>query len=368
MKEEYKKYINSIKKVHRFGFWKDLVYEEKVHLPIKKYLFLPLAQTVLELLEWEIILLESDTIYARSKEKWGYQGKVKISYIEYSKILISSTSAIDQRWDNGQNSIRVKLFIKVFLEELEKLSAEEKLRIEEKFELEYKWDDYEIPESLPQPNTKKTNAVIPIAGSITVIIVMGIFTGYTDYKILEGIDEFRILNIPLFTEIVLATLFWFLVTRLSKLGNFTDLKILQKLSLISLFVFYFISEITFYWLLKYPWVGVIDFFSFIINYYEPFFTHQDPIALLLNMSMLLFFIAMIAFIFWIRLISYITMLAIERVPVEVVDFVYYLSSKNKSEKEIRYELSKKGWDSKQSQDDVFESLGAMFQANEFLKI
>ncbi|NET32613.1 MAG: hypothetical protein F6K19_11460 [Cyanothece sp. SIO1E1] len=367
MKEKYKQYQKSIKKVHRFGFWKDLCYEEILDVPVKKYLFLPLAKKVVELLEWELLLLQDYTIFARSKESWGTHGKVKIEFLEYSRIKISSTSALDERWDNGKNSVRVKLFIKVFFEELEKLSIDEKIELEKNFQKEYNWDDYEIPDSLPEPPVKQTVLLIPYLGSAISVITLGIFAGFVDYKVIEGVDQFRLFNIPIISEAILATIFWFAITRLARLGNFIDLGKLKAISIISLVAFFLTSEITFYWLLKYPWLSVIDFFIFIGNYYEPYFTRQDIILLILNSGVILLSILMICFTFWIRLIAYISRLSYERVPTEVVDFVYYLHSKNKTENEIRYELSKRGWESKQNQDDAFDALGGLFQVNEFAK-
>lgn len=368
MMDNYKQYLKSIKKEHRFGFLNNPSFEEFIEQPIKKYLFFPLAERVIDLLEWEITLKENDTIHARSKENWGIQGKISVTYLEYTKIRIFSESALDQRWDNGKNSVRVKLFIKVFHEELEKLSKEDKEEIEVEFEKEYNWDDYEIPEDLPKPLGKKKRVLVPIIGSFTTIVLLGIFAGFIDYRVIEGNNVFRLLNIPLISEAVSATIFWFILTRLCRLGNFTEIKKITWLSVTSLILFFLSTEIIFYMFLKFPWVGPVDFLIFVINYYEPFFTQQDLIPLVLNLATILIVIIMISIVFWLRIVSYISLLQVKRIPDEVFEFVEYLIVKNKSEAEIRYELSKRGWKSEQVQDEVFEAFGGYTQAVEFLKI
>ena len=54
----------------------------------------------------------------------------------------------------------------------------------------------------------------------------------------------------------------------------------------------------------------------------------------------------------------------ERIPPEVVDFAYYHFVKEKTEHQVRSELSKMGWTDTQDQDEVFESIGAIAGATE----
>ena len=68
-----------------------------------------------------------------------------------------------------------------------------------------------------------------------------------------------------------------------------------------------------------------------------------------------------------RLTSSLTAYQLERVPVEVIDFAFFHFVKNKSEDEVRDELSKMGWTDVKDQDEVFASMGAVQTAIEIYR-
>ena len=53
---------------------------------------------------------------------------------------------------------------------------------------------------------------------------------------------------------------------------------------------------------------------------------------------------------------------------EVVNFAYYHFVKEKTEDQVRAELTKMGWIKTQDQDEVFESIGALQGATEFRRM
>ena len=65
-----------------------------------------------------------------------------------------------------------------------------------------------------------------------------------------------------------------------------------------------------------------------------------------------------------RLASNLTSYQLERVPMEVVDFAFYHFVKDKTENQVRSELSKMGWTEEQDQNEVFESICAIQGATE----
>ena len=65
-----------------------------------------------------------------------------------------------------------------------------------------------------------------------------------------------------------------------------------------------------------------------------------------------------------RLASNLTAYQLERVPMEVVNFAFYHFVKEKTENQVRSELSKMGWTEEQDQNEVFESIGAVQGATE----
>ncbi len=55
---------------------------------------------------------------------------------------------------------------------------------------------------------------------------------------------------------------------------------------------------------------------------------------------------------------------LERVPIEVTNFAYYHLKKQKTEDQVRTELSKMGWKTKQHQNEVLESIAAILEIHE----
>jgi hypothetical protein len=57
--------------------------------------------------------------------------------------------------------------------------------------------------------------------------------------------------------------------------------------------------------------------------------------------------------------------SIDKIPEKVLQYTIYLFDTNKPESEVRAELSSKGWNRKEDQDDVFDAIGAIsgFQQN-----
>ena len=292
---------------------------------------------------------------------------IRISCEDYPNKKVRSESLSTEAWDNGRNSKNVKLFIYALNTELSKLSGEQKEEIEKEYNEWVNWDDYELPASLPGPSIKKSKPKIFYAGIVISIIAMGYLGGLIDYKIIAGADKLRIFTFPFLFEAIVATVFWFTLTRMAKVLNVLDLRNLQRLSMICFVLFFLSSEITFYVLLKYPWLGIAGFFEFIVNYYKPFFLSQDLFEIVLSLLIIFFPLFIIVPLFWIRLIAHISVYKMEQIPEEVLDYVFYLIGKNKTEVQIRYELTKYGWSTRESQDAVFESIGGLSNIRELSK-
>ena len=204
-------------------------------------------------------------------------------------------------------------------------------------------------------------------GSLLAMFVFGMVTGFIDYQVISGNDLFGFINFLFVPEVVTVTAFYFIITRLCKIGNFTDLKIIPRLYTFSLILYFLSAEFTFYVLLKYPWIGITSFFEFEIIYYEPFFTQQDLMDIINYIAIVVFVIISLPYVAYIKLESYIVRFSIDRVPEEVFNFVEYLLVKNKTEVQIRYELSKRGWSTEQDQNKVFEAVQVYLQVIELSK-
>ena len=64
-----------------------------------------------------------------------------------------------------------------------------------------------------------------------------------------------------------------------------------------------------------------------------------------------------------KLVSY----TIERVPKEVVNFAYYHLVKEKSEVEVRKELTSKGWSNTKNQNEVFDALKGLHFTHDYYR-
>ena len=57
--------------------------------------------------------------------------------------------------------------------------------------------------------------------------------------------------------------------------------------------------------------------------------------------------------------------SIDRVPDDVINYAMYLMAKDKQEREIKTELSKKGWKSDLGQNAVFEAIGWIYEGQQY---
>lgn len=55
---------------------------------------------------------------------------------------------------------------------------------------------------------------------------------------------------------------------------------------------------------------------------------------------------------------------VKQVPESVIEYTIYLFEKDKSESEVRAELTKKGWNKKEDQEAVFDAIGIIMGYNQ----
>ncbi|PHN02581.1 hypothetical protein [Flavilitoribacter nigricans] len=356
MTEELKKYESTIRKKHSFNWTPK--FEEEFRTDLSKSVFVPIAIKTFEKLGWDLVFQDEISAEAKRKGDWDrWTEKISVTY-EYGKVKVKSVSLGNEMWDNGRNSKRVRLFKYAFQQTEKEFDKEALAELEKEFERTKNWDDYEIPESLPQPKERKEPKLwIPILGGLLTALLLGYVVAFLSVKGIYIIGLF---------EVGVAFAIGFTLKFLIKASNYTNYEILNY-TLIGMVVLVYVSNQYFQYqiILSENNYEPIGFFEFIKIRLEAGLTIKS-----LNtgwIGMVISWIFQLGFTYAIgmlRLASNLTAYQLERVPMEVVDFAFYHFVKGKTENQVRSELSKMGWTEEQDQNEVFRSIGALQGATE----
>jgi hypothetical protein len=281
---------------------------------------------------------------------------------EHGKVKVKSESLGNEMWDLGRNSKRVGLFIYAF-QEIEKSIDKEVLQqlVNEKKSSE-QWDNYEIPDTLPKPEkVRNPNFKIPVVGSLIMAVLLAILLA----KVTIG--GFYVIGL---FEFLVAISIGFAFKYLIEFSNFTNYKQLNQL-LIGVTVFIYFLNIYFRYELiiyeqQYNRIGFYEFLK--IQFSEGLIiknTNTGWIGLLIHWILqyvLTYYLASVI------LVRNLTKYQLNRVPNEVFDFAFYLLIKDNNENQVRIELASKGWTNAQSQDEVFEAIGALHTSHEINRV
>lgn len=359
MDEIFKNYEKTIKKKHSVNFTPK--YKEEFRTSVNNKIFVAIAEKTVERLGWDLVFKDENSIEGKRKEKsLGIERWTEIitaSY-EYGNVVVKSESLGNEMWDVGRNSKRVKLFIYAFEETLKTFNRQSLNELEKEIEKKNNLDDYVIPESLPQPiKSKEPNILIPIIAGIVVSLILGFVIAFISVKGMYIIGLF---------EFLVATAIALAMKKLIKLSNFTDFNKLQYLLAGMILLIYFSNQYFQYEIIlnenNYDRIG---FWEFLRLRFSQGLTIKNLntgwIGLVISWILQL---GLTGLFVYLKIISALTKYAIERVPIEVVDFAYYHFVKEKTEEEVRNELAKKGWTDKTNQDEVFEAIGGFQNAIE----
>ena len=363
MDEIFKNYEKTIKKKHSVSFSPN--YKEDFRASVNNILFVAIAEKAVERLGWDLVFKDENNIEAKRKvkslgiERWT---EAITANFEYGKVVVKSESLGNEIWDAGRNSKRVKSFIYAFEETLKTFDRQSLNELEKEIEKKNNWDDYVIPESLPQPiQAKKPNILIPIIGGLIISLILGFVVAFISVRGMYFIGLF---------EFLVATAIAFGMKYLIKLSNFTDFNKLQYLLAAMILLIYLSNQYFQYEIiLNENNYDRIRFLEFLKLRFSQGLTIKNLntgwIGLLISWILQL---GLTGLFVYLKIISILTKYAIERVPVEVVDFAYYHFVKEKTENEVRNELAKKGWTDKLNQDEVFEAIGGFQTATELNRI
>lgn len=357
MKEEFKKYEKSIAKKHSFGWTPK--YEEDFRTQLNKVLFGAIAVQTFEKLGWEIVFRDEETVSAKRKNDWDSWTEKITAKFQHGKISVKSNSLGNEMWDIGRNSKRVKLFIHVFKNTESSFDKSSLQELEEQTNKSNNWDDYDIPDTLPKPKKNKTpNLILPIMIGLVSALAIGLLIAFLSTKGLYIIGLF---------EIGVGFILGYILSFAIKQSNFTNYDKLHWL-LIAMILTVFISNQVFQYFIimssqEFESIGFIEFMKLRFQAGLKVKSIETGwIGLVVSWIVQLGFTYLVGAL---RLLGAINDYVLERVPKEVVDFAFFHFVKDKTEEQVRDELSIIGWSTKQSQNEVFEAIGAIQGINEF---
>ncbi|MEP2279522.1 hypothetical protein [Maribacter sp.] len=360
MNENLKQYEQSIKKKHIFS-WSPK-FEEKIKTDLNKTVIINVVNKTFEKLGWDIVYHDERNAEAKRKGDWNrWTEKINVSF-KNGKLTVKSVSLGNEMWDNGRNSKRVKLFIHAFQQTEKEFDHESIAALEKEIEKANNWDDYVIPENLPKPKRRKEPQIlIPIVGGLITALLVGFLVAFLSVKGIYIIGVF---------EVAVAIILGYALTQLIKLSNYTFYDYLHYI-LIAMIVVTYVSNQYFQYqiILNENNFEPFSFWEFIQIRFEAGLIIKSAntgwIGLVISWVVQL---VITYYVGLLRFVSGLTAYQLKRIPTEVVDFVYYHFVKEKSEQQVRTELSKMGWTATQDQDEVFESIGAIAGATELQRM
>lgn len=363
MKEIYQQYEKTIKKKHSFAWTPKYVSEFSTRLNANE--FIVVAEKTIKDLGWDLVYQDEKTIEAkRNKKSLGTERWTEgiTATFTHGRVTVTSVSLGNEMWDIGRNSKRVQLFIYAFQETEKSFDKSDLQNLVNEKESVTNWDDYTVPESLPQPgDVREPNFYIPLLGCFVLSVLIGI--------LLAKISTNGMYIIGLF-ELLVGLAIGLTVNYLVKFSNFTHYDKLYYLLIGTIGFTYILNQYAQYEIIMFEnEYSRIGFYEFLKIKFEQGLIVKNMntgwIGLLVHLGLqlvLTYYVLIMVFI------KNLTKYQLERVPPEVVDFAFYHFVKDKTEDQVRKELALKGWTEKQLQDEVFEAIGALYTTHEVNRI
>jgi len=354
---EANNYVKGLKKNHSFGWSPN--YKEEVNTKLNTIQFHAISVLTFEKLGWDIVFIEDARIVAKRKNEWNHYTERIAASFKNGKIEVISKSVNDANWDLGRNSIRVKHFIFVF----NKIEASFDKNSLGELELETKrlinWDDYEEPLILPTPFVvRKPNLLVPLCFGLLASTIIGYLLA------LLTINGLYVVGL---VELVVAFAIARVLTLSITINNFTNLNQLNFILIVSVLLVYTVNQFFQFRLVSSnTQLGLLEFLDFTKSKIDSGLVvasfQTGYIFIVVSWIVQL----VVTYIFGhIQLESSLINYKLNRVPKEVINFVTYSLKRGKSEKQIRNELSQKGWTDHQNQNAVFEYFNTTQDINEY---
>ncbi len=359
MNDELKAFEKTLKKKHSVRFTPK--YEETITTSLPVTVFSHVVAKVFETLEWDVVYEDDNLVEAKHNGGWRYNGwseKISVTY-EYGEVKVHSESLGSEMWDKGRNSLRVKMFIHVFALTEKEYDREAIAALEKELKRAENMDDYVIPDSLPQPPAVRAPKLwIPAIGGLVIALLLGLVVAFFSSKGIYIIFLF---------EIGVGFAMAYCLKHLVKLGNYTNSRNLLIVLAGMVAVTYVANQYLQYQFILFEHnLEPIGFFNFLQIRLEKGFVLNGKMNLGAVGLVVVWLVqlGLTYFVGMFLLINHIVAYQLQRVPMEVTEFVIYYMVKGKTADEIKTELTKKGWSEEQNQQEVFEAVGGLVDARE----
>lgn len=341
---------SSIKRKYSFKYKPE--FSESFKTDIKESQIIPLTIEVFEKLEWPIVFTDKNSVEAKRKGDWNkLTEKITVTKKPSGRIEVNSKTIEGNFTDFGKNSKRTGLFIAIF----QKLAAEYKesgklTELETEFEKQNNWADYEVPNELPKPKEfGEPNLTLTIIGALTIAILFGLLIAFltVNFTYFIGVYELGIgIGIGYFFGQVL------------KKSNFIEFRPIQFIVGGMMIVMFITSQFTQYQLIiSENNIFELGFFQFMKMRFEQGLSIKDLNTGWIGLTLSWIFQMVFPYFLAIGKIAGITAnYIIEKIPEKVLEYTIYLFDMQKTESEVRAELSQKGWNKRSDQDNVFQAI------------
>nr|WP_319573430.1 hypothetical protein [uncultured Draconibacterium sp.] len=344
-----------MKHKHSIGFSPN--YTEIIDSKVKPRIYIEIAKKAYEELDWELLYeIDTELNGIRQNDLGRVTEKISVKITDKNKIQIQSKSE-NGFWDFGKNSKRVKKLIETTENKLNKLSADEISEIEKATIAKDNWDDYIVPDTLTEPKKyREPIIIIPIIGYLLLSTGLGFVISFLSISSVYVIGLF---------EVVVGFILAYSLKLFMPLSNYTHSKNLLRIIFITIVLTYFLNQYFQYLHFKQEYSD-LTFLIFISERLKHGFMFK---ALNLGtIGLIVFWIVQIGLTFLIALLKCFKVImnySIARVPDDVINYAMYLMAKDKHEREIKIELSKKGWKTDLEQSAVFEAIGWIYEGQQY---
>lgn len=344
-----------MKHKHSIGF--SPKYTEEIQSEIKPRVYIEIAKKAYKELDWELLYENDSELKGVRRNDFGSVKEIiSVKITDRNRILIQSKSE-NGFWDFGNNSRRVKMLIETTKIEINKLTTEELDEIEKATIAKDNWDDYVVPETLSAPKKYREPIVtIPIIGYFLLSIILGYVISFLSVSSVYVIGLF---------EVVVGFILAYSLKVFMTLSNYTHYKNLLTIIFISIVLTYFSSQYFQFLHFKKEYSD-LTFMIFMSERLKHGFMFK---ALNLGtIGLIVFWIVQVGLTFLVAFLQCFKVImnySVDRVPDDVINYVMFLMAKDKQEREIKTELSKKGWKADLEQNVVFEAIGWIYEGQQY---
>lgn len=325
---------------------------ESFKTDIKESQIIPLTIEVFDKLEWPIVYRDNKSVEAKRKGDWNrLTEKITVTKKASGRIEVHSKTLEGNFIDFGKNSKRTGLFVVLFQKLAEEYQKSGRLaELEKEFEKENNWADYEIPSELPKPKEFiKPNLPLSIIGALIISVLFGLLVAFFTVNFTYFIGVY---------ELLIGFGIGYLLGQVLKKTNFIEFRPIQFIIGGMMIVMFLTNQFTQYQLIiPENNISELGFLEYMKMRFENGLTIDDLNTGWIGLTLSWVFQMVFPYFLAVGKVAGITAnYIIKKIPEKVLEYTIYLFDMEKSESEVRAELSRKGWNKKSDQDNVFQAI------------